>query len=186
MAEPGEVTPALPSAETRWTALAAIAQPHGVRGLCKLKFLHTQAQQLLFSGLPISDAQGIAYQLRPAGNSKGMMLAALEGVHSRTQIELLRGTVLGAQLAAAEPLASPHTYYVQDLLGLRATQPDGSPYGEVIQVDNFGASDILTIRQTSGAVQAFAFTHRTFPEVDPAQGRLVIAPPEDWSGSEEN
>jgi 16S rRNA processing protein RimM len=44
------------------------------------------------------------------------------------------------------PLADGE-YYHHDLIGLPAVSSDGSPLGEVVQVDNFGAGDILDVQR---------------------------------------
>ena len=65
-----------------------------------------------------------------------------------------------------------------DLIGLEAVSSDGERLGEVVQVHDFGAGDILEIRLAGGKTELFAFTRENFPEVDLAGGRISFVPPQ--------
>jgi 16S rRNA processing protein RimM len=68
-------------------------------------------------------------------------------------------------------------YYCADLIGLAVELPDGSPFGRVAAVDNFGAGDVMEIERPAGGALSVPFTKAVVPVVDPAGGRIVLDPP---------
>ncbi len=76
-----------------------------------------------------------------------------------------------------EPQA-PDEYYHADLIGLRAVDRAGKEFGTVVGLHNFGAGDIIEVRPTHGGeTQLLPFDAATVPEVDVANGRVVIELP---------
>jgi 16S rRNA processing protein RimM len=55
---------------------------------------------------------------------------------------------------------------------------DGSDFGTVRAVVNYGAGDILEIDRPERKGDLFAFNHATFPVVDAEHRRITIHPPE--------
>ena len=64
-----------------------------------------------------------------------------------------------------------------DLLGLAVVLKDGSPFGTVKAVHDFGAGDSLEIERPDGVVVLVPFTSASVPAVDIKAGRLVLEPP---------
>jgi 16S rRNA processing protein RimM len=68
---------------------------------------------------------------------------------------------------------------------LAAVDTKGAALGTVKNVANYGAGDILEVATPTGESQLFAFTKRTVPEVDIANGRVVIDPPVEVEAKED-
>ena len=68
-------------------------------------------------------------------------------------------------------------FYHEDLIGLVAVDRSGLRRGEVIGIHNFGAGDVVEIKD--GAQESFfvPFTSDAVPEIDLPGGRVVIDPP---------
>ena len=64
-----------------------------------------------------------------------------------------------------------------DLIGLEVRDAEGTPFGSVVAVLNFGASDILEIRRADGTELLVTFTDEAVPEVNLDQGWLRVIPP---------
>ena len=79
---------------------------------------------------------------------------------------------------AALPEPEEDEYYHADLIGLAAVLRDGSAFGQVRAVHEYGAGDSLEIERPDGRLVLVPFTEAAVPEVDMANGRLVIDPPE--------
>ncbi len=76
-------------------------------------------------------------------------------------------------------------WYHADLVGLRAVGADGTAYGRIAAVQNFGAGDLLEIApEGGGETVLMAFTDENVPEVDIEGGRIVIDPPLGTFGEE--
>jgi len=113
-------------------------------------------------------------KLRQAG--KGL-IARLQGVTDRTAAEALRGTELFVDRGKL-PAPSGDDFYLTDLIGLIAVTTDGEEAGEVVDVPNYGAGDLIEIRPSGGGDSfLLPFTRAIVPSVDIAGGRLLIAPP---------
>ena len=54
---------------------------------------------------------------------------------------------------------------------------DGSLYGRIANVEDYGAGDILEIARADGTTELLPFSDRTVPLVDLAAGRAVVDPP---------
>jgi 16S rRNA processing protein RimM len=77
------------------------------------------------------------------------------------------------------PAAETDEFYHADLIGLAAVTPDGRALGTVVAIHDFGAGDILELRQEGKRdTVMLPFSTDTVPVVDIAGGRIVIDPPD--------
>lgn len=159
-----------------WVALAVFAQPHGVSGRIKVHSF-TDPHDDFAAHPALTDAAGNHYKLKITGHAQGMAIVEIEGITSRTQAELLRGKKIGVMRAALPSLEENH-FYTDDLKGAAVVTEGGVPFGTVVRFVNYGASDIVEITRMDGSDALYAFNHATFPQVDVAARRLVIAPPD--------
>ena len=77
------------------------------------------------------------------------------------------------------PPTQEDEFYHVDLIGCRVETLAGEPVGEVVDVHNFGADDLLEMRKQDGKSHFIAFTRQAVPHVDLAGRRVVIAPIEE-------
>lgn len=159
--------------------VGAIAAPHGVRGLVKVKSFTAEPADIAAYG-PLSDETGrrrVTLQVMSAA-SGGTLICRIDGVADRDAAEALRGLRLYVERAAL-PAPAAEEYYHADLVGLAATLPDGTAFGRVVAVQNYGAGDILEIERESGTPRLvdLPFTRVVVPVVDIPGGRLVVDPP---------
>jgi 16S rRNA processing protein RimM len=151
-------------------ALAAIAGAHGVRGEVRLKLFTDSVASLarhkaVFVG-------GEAMTLERAGGTDKSPFAQLAGVGSREAAEALRGQLIEVEREALPPLAEDE-YYHADLIGLPCFDPEQTPLGTVVAVENYGAGDLLEIEDAAGKRALVPFR----PGVaDLADGKIVIDP----------
>jgi 16S rRNA processing protein RimM len=75
----------------------------------------------------------------------------LEGVNDRNAAEKLNGVELYVDRALLPDTDDDDDFYHADLIGLKARLVDGSEIGEVMAVPNFGAGDLLEIRDPARA-----------------------------------
>ncbi len=163
--------------DTAWVALAVFTQPHGVSGRIKVKSFTEPADD--FATTPnLTDTNGNPVKLTLTGHTQGLAVVAVEGVTKREQAELLRGQKIGVTRSEMPELAKPNNYYTDDLIGMQVVDESGAHFGTVRTVANYGASDILDITRPNGLQELYAFTHRTFPEINVEARRITINPPE--------
>jgi 16S rRNA processing protein RimM len=109
------------------------------------------------------------------GGSNEMLLAQIDGVTDRDQAEKLKGTELYVPRALL-PATGADEFYHADLVGLEVRLTDGSRFGTVRAVHDFGAGDSLEIERAAGEVLV-PFTRAAVPTVDVAGGFIVLDPP---------
>ena len=157
--------------------MGVITGAHGVRGLVRVKSFTATPADLAAYG-PLEDAAGERrFALELAGTLKGVLLARVPGVADRNAAERLKGTRLYLARAAL-PDPGEEEYYHADLIGLAVVLKDGSIFGAVKAVHDFGAGDSLEIERPDGVAVLVPFTSATVPAVDIKGGRLVLEPPE--------
>lgn len=157
--------------------LGVITAPHGVRGQVKIKSF-TEDPASIFDYSPLLGEDGKqAFSLKHEATTKDLLIASIKGVTTREQAESLKNTELFT-LKSRLPKAKKDEFYIEDLVGMQVLT-DGTLYGTVKAAHNFGAGDILEIAATdSHETELYAFTKKTFPEVDIDARTLTFCPPE--------
>ena len=160
----------------RLILMGRIAGAHGLKGLVKLQSFTGEPAAIGRYG-PLLDATGQRrFEVTVQNLVKGGVVARIEGVADRTAAEKLRGIELYLPREALPPAAEGE-YYHADLIGLAVALADGTPFGVVRAVENFGAGDLLTIDRPGTGSVSLPFTDRVVPVVDLAAGRIVVDPP---------
>ncbi len=157
--------------------VGAIVGAHGVRGAVRVKPFTEDPAGIAAYG-PVEDEAGERrFRLKVLGVAKGVVNAAIQGVADRNAAEALKGTRLYVPRDAL-PAPAEDEFYYADLIGLRAELADGTVFGRVRGVFDFGAGDVLDVALPDGRVEMLPFTKAVVPVVDVAGGRVVVAPPE--------
>ncbi len=161
--------------------LGVIGRAHGVRGLVKVTS-HTADPADLTAYGPLSDATGHSYVLRWKAEGVAEVSRIIDGVPvkvaDRSAAEKLTNTKLFIDRSALPP-AGDDEFYLTDLIGLAATDPDGTSIGTVSVVHDYGAGTSLEIERKAGAPLLIPFTVACVPTVDIAGGRLVVVLPDE-------
>ncbi|MGF1608384.1 MAG: ribosome maturation factor RimM [Kiloniellales bacterium] len=165
--------------------VGAIVGAHGVRGLVRVKSYTAVPEDLVAYGLLGDEAGERSFTLHVKGRSKGLLLAAVEGVADRDAAQALAGTRLYLERTALPELAEADEFYQADLIGLEAVDKAGRSLGRVKAVHNFGAGDLLEIEGRDGD-RVLPFTKAVVPEIDLAAGRLVVVPPAELEAPSED
>jgi 16S rRNA processing protein RimM len=157
--------------------VGAILGAFGVRGEVRVRPFTASPEGVVSYG-PLYDAQGrvVLTPKRWREIKDGLAVTAPE-VPTREAAEALRHTPLHVPRALLPPADEDEFYHV-DLIGCRVETPDGAPLGEVIAVHDFGAGDVLELRDAKGVQLYVEFSKARVPLVDIAARRLVAMPPE--------
>jgi len=127
--------------------LAAITGAHGVTGEVRLKLFGEGLPTLKAHKAFSAAGSGATLTLKKVrDDNKGGAIARFAEIADRTAAEKLRGTVLTVPRAALPPL-EPGEYYYTDLIGLAAVTPAGEPIGTVVNVENYGAGDVIEVER---------------------------------------
>ncbi len=124
--------------------VGAITGAHGIRGEVKLRsFTADPAAVATYS--PLETAKGARVEIARLRPQKEGFIAILKGVTDRNAAEALRGTELFVPRGRL-PEPEADEVYVHDLIGLRVHLADGSYLGEVVDVADYGAGDLIDVR----------------------------------------
>ncbi len=157
--------------------LAEIGAPHGIRGELRLK-THTADPFNVAEYGPLFDEQGRSYTITDIRDVKGdgMVVVRFKEVKDRTAAERLTRLRLYVERDAL-PEVEEDEFYYSDLIGLRVELNDGTHFGEVVLVHNFGASDLLEVKPLTGPSLYIPFTKDVVPSLDLEAGVVIIDPP---------
>ena len=165
--------------------VGVIGRPRGVKGLVRVTS-HTADPADLTAYGPLSDAQGRLLTLR--WKAAGVAEVAIVGdgvtlkVADRTAAEKLTNTRLFIDRSALPPEGEDE-FYLADLIGSSAVDPDGTLIGTVAVVHDYGAGASLEIERGAAASVIVPFTRACVPEVNIAAGRVVVVLPLEVAGS---
>jgi 16S rRNA processing protein RimM len=150
-------------------ALAAIAGAHGVRGEVRLKLFSDSIDSLSqHEKLYVGGIERRLLSIRDANNP----VARFEGIGDRSTAEALRGSLIEVDRSALPPLEEGE-YYHADLIGLNAVTREGAPAGKVVDVENYGAGDLLEIEAADGKRSLIPFKTGI---ADLEDGRILLDP----------
>ncbi len=160
--------------------LGVITGAHGIKGEVKIKTFTESPGAIAIYGALHTRSGGASYRIDRYRVAKDLVIASLEGVTDRNAAEALKGTELCVRRKSLPELEDSNEFYHADLIGLRVELGDGSVFGSVVALLNFGAGDIIEIApEGNKETVLFPFTRKTVPEVDIAKGRIIVALPDE-------
>ncbi|MDX2205495.1 MAG: ribosome maturation factor RimM [Hyphomicrobiaceae bacterium] len=156
--------------------IGRITGAHGIRGEVVIHSYAEVPEDIGAYG-PLTCADGsrrfVLGNVRAA--AKGVV-ARIKGVDDRNGAEALKGTELFVPRDRL-PATAEGEYYVSDLIGLEAVDPQGRSVGRIVGAPDWGAGPLLEIRRHGTAqTDLVPFTDAYVPEVDIANGRVVVRP----------
>ena len=156
--------------------LGIITGAHGIKGWVRVKSF-TAAPGAIADYGPLSDESGArSFAMELVGAQKGVLLARIKGIEDRNAAEGLKGLRLYVRRADLPPPEADE-FYEADLIGVAALLEDGTVFGTIRAVNDFGAGASLEIEDPAGKMVLVPFTNAAVPVVDIAQKRVVVVPP---------
>ena len=125
-------------------SVGVITGAHGIRGEVKLRSFTAMPDALARYG-PLTTAAGTKVEIAKLRPQKDGFIAVLKGVTDRNAAEALKGTALFVPRGRLPP---PDTgeVYVADLIGRRVVLAGGTMLGEIVDVANYGAGDLIDVK----------------------------------------
>jgi 16S rRNA processing protein RimM len=171
--------------KSRPVLLGVFGAAHGVKGELRLKS-YTADPLAIASYAPLTGEDGRAIVIRSARPLKGdMLVVSIDGVSDRGAAEALTNRHVYAPREALGTAGEEDEFFHADLIGLAAVTAEGSPFGRVVAVHEFGAGDILEIApEGGGPALLLPFSKAVVPTIDVAAGHLVVLPPAETGDAE--
>jgi 16S rRNA processing protein RimM len=158
--------------------VAQIGAAHGTRGEVRLKSFTADPMAVMDYGALETEDGTATFEIESLRPAKSHWIAQLRGVRDRNAAERLANVKLFVPRDRL-PAVETGEFYHADLIGLAVVTTDGRALGTVVAMHDFGAGDILELRQEGKRdTVMLPFTSATVPVVDIAGGRIVIDPPE--------
>ena len=161
--------------------VAQVGGAFGVRGEVRITTFTATPQALLnYRDLKREDGS-VGLTLLSGRPAKAGLVAKVKEIATPEQADALRGLRLYIPRDLL-PEPDEDEFYLADLIGLEARDPEGAVIGRIKAVHNFGAGDLLEIEPAErGASWWLAFTRETVPEVRLAEGVIVVVRPAETS-----
>lgn len=151
--------------------MARVLGPKGLRGGVRIELL-TDWPERLVPGTPIwveGDPAGRTIETIEAGGKVPVLY--LSGIASRADAEPLAGRYIEASQRAL----ADGEYFWDDLVGLRAESPAGTPIGELVEVFRAGGNEVYRVVGPSGERLVPAL-RSVVERIDLERGVIVITP----------
>jgi 16S rRNA processing protein RimM len=150
-----------------------IGRPHGIRGDVSVE-VRTDEPERRFARGAVLIGDDRALTISATRWHSGRLLLSFGEVSDRTAAELLRGTLLEAEVDPDELPTDDEEFYDRQLVGLEVRTVDGNVVGQVDSVVHHDEQDTLVVR--GGASEILVpFVNAIVPTVDLDGGFIVVA-----------
>lgn len=161
-----------------YITVGSIVATSGIKGYVKIKCF-TENPRDIETFAKVFDESGKNYKIKTVISVKGwVVVAKIEGIESVEEAEKLVGTNLMAERSELPPTDDGDFYYA-DLIGLNVFLEDDTKLGVVVDVMNYGASDILEIGTLeNGKTVMYPFTNDFIIKVNLEDQKIIVRKPQ--------
>jgi len=164
---PGAGEPAL-------LAVGKLRRPHGVHGEMLMEVL-TDFPERLRPGITLFlAAEQPPLTLNAIRSHNAGLLVMIDGIHTPEEAGLLRNQVVFVKTAGLPSLPEGE-YYHHQLINLQVVTTQGQALGQVVEILETRANDVLVVRAESGPEILIPMVEPFIQEVHLAQGELVVS-----------
>lgn len=154
-----------------------VAGGFGVKGEVRVTAYTAEPKTLLSYGVLLRADGSIGLTLTAGRAEKSAVVGRAKEIATKEEADALRGLKL---FIPRDRLPEPDEdeFYLADLVGLEARDPDGAVLGTVRSVQNFGADDMLEIAPANGGPTWYLpFTRDAVPDLHLSDGWLLAVRP---------
>jgi 16S rRNA processing protein RimM len=159
--------------------IGRIGAAHGIKGGVRIATFTGDPLAIASYGPLQTNRPGLTVTIGDARLMKATVIAKLKGITDRNTAETLNGVELYIDRSQLPETEDEDDFYHTDLIGLEARLEDGTVLGEVLDLPNFGAGDLIEIGdKKTGMSELYPFTKAVVPTIAIKDGYLVVVPPE--------
>ena len=159
--------------EKRCILLGVIAAAHGIKGEVKIRTYTENPENLKAHGKLQSRDGARTFEVTVLRAQGDHVIARIGGCGTRNDAEALRGEELYVPRDRLPELPEGE-YYIEDLIGLAVSLPDGTPYGHIHAIHDFGGGTIIEITTPEGGKEFVAF--KDIRNINVRNGTTVLEP----------
>lgn len=157
------------------TVIARLGKPHGIKGEFTVEVRTDRPEDRFIPGHTYSTDPDVGeLTLKSARWHRDRLLLAFDEISDRTQAEEVRNILLLSDQEEEEE--EDDAWYLEDLVGLRVFEGE-TQVGEIVDVTNGMAQDLLHMKHVSGHEVLIPFVTPIVPEVDVEAGWVRVTPP---------
>ena len=146
-----------------------VAKAQGIKG--ELKF-NLDIEAVKIKNLANVEIDGKLYEIEKLENRVNGCFVKLVGVNDRTAAENLRGKSVSVAREELESLAE-NEFYFEDLIGASVADENGKVIGEVVDIEQYGAADVIVVKQ-DGKLYSLPFLDDIFTGFDGGEKILFV------------
>jgi 16S rRNA processing protein RimM len=155
-----------------------IGAAHGIKGEVRIAPFTQNPTDIAAYGPLATDQGDLSLSIEGVRIQGNVLIARLKGITDRNEAERLNGVSLFVPRTALPEPDDEDDFYHADLIGLKVRLEDGTEIGEIISLPNYGAGDLLEVRDPrSGDTFLYPFTRAVVPEINISGGFVVLSPP---------
>ncbi len=157
-------------------SIGKITNFHGIHG--EVKIGYTAGQEQLFENVDeiyvSKDSKDIRLTPEKIRFHKNVALIKFKEINSIDEAMIYKGALLKAPKSKIQKFLDKDEFYIDDLVGLSAYDPEGNLIGIISGVSVSGSQDILFIKDAENKEHLIPFAKNIVPEVDLKEKKLVI------------
>jgi len=155
--------------------IGVIGAPHGIKGELRITSFSDDPSRLGHYQ-PLYDEQGRQFKILTLRLHQSKLIAQIEGVKNRDEAQALTGIQLFVERDKLDDDLERDEFYQSDLLGFRvvATTDKQDLIGHISGFFNFGAGDLVEIRNDKGGSWFIPFSRAAVPVIDEQQRQIEV------------
>ena len=171
-----------PASSDRLIVVGVLSGAHGVRGDVRVKSFTDDPEAIFDLGPLLSDKGEAVLVVKAIRPGKDHFIVTPKTSRQKEEWDAMRGTRLHVRRSQLPP-PEDDEFYIEDLVGLPATDEGGERIGIVKAVQNFGAGDLVEIQPDARNEKSYfvPFTMKDVPEVHFSPGHVVIHDAKGWA-----
>ncbi|MHA1540609.1 MAG: ribosome maturation factor RimM [Alphaproteobacteria bacterium] len=138
--------------ETKFLA-GKLVNTHGLKGGMKLLSFMKNPVDIFSHNLQNSDEEKIEITKIGSPLKKNLFLVSIKGISTKEQADDAKKT----EIFIDKKELDENEFFYENLIGLKVIDLDKTPVGIVISVQNYGAGDILEIKDNEGKDRLISF-----------------------------
>ncbi|CAB4330872.1 unannotated protein [freshwater metagenome] len=154
-----------------------IGRAHGINGEATIEVRTDEPENRFVIGARVVTHSNGELLITSHRWHNGILLLGFEGITDRNGIEVLRDTLMYCEVDIDAPGENDDDFHVLQLIGCTAFLESGEKLGEVSDVINLPAQDLLAIQSAEGEV-LIPFVRQLVPVVDIKNRKMTVIPPQ--------